>query len=123
MEIGRGLRGLHPERLPIQVDHGITEREMTETGVRTHAESREASGSLDLTRIFVEALADLRARSDQRAAQLTQKAFDCLRGKMDGAAPSVHLKSCVREGAKLKSYYGCWQRAPRAQNLSLTACP
>ena len=59
---------------------------MTETGVRTHAESREASGSLDLTRIFVEALADLRARSDQRATQLTEKAFDCLRGKMDGAA-------------------------------------
>jgi len=59
---------------------------MTETIVRAHAESREVPGSLDLTRIFVEALADLRARSDQRATHLTAKAFDYLRGKIEGAA-------------------------------------
>ena len=34
--------------------------------IRAHAGSREVPGSLDLTRIFVEALADWRARSDQR---------------------------------------------------------
>lgn len=46
--------------------------------VRTYAESREESGSLDLASIFVEALAEARSPSDQKARDVIAKAFDYL---------------------------------------------
>jgi hypothetical protein len=49
-------------------------------------ESREVPGSLDLTQIFVEALADVRSRSEQRATDLATKALDYLRREIEGAA-------------------------------------
>jgi len=53
---------------------------MMDTSSRTDAESsREEPDSLDLASIFEEALAEARSRSDQRATDLTAKAFDYLR--------------------------------------------
>src|SRR5258707_10790295 len=52
---------------------------MMDKSVRAEAESREESGSLDLTSIFVEALAEVRSRSDPRAIEHTTKAFEYIR--------------------------------------------
>jgi len=54
--------------------------------VRADAETSEESGSLDLTSIFMEALAEVRSRSDPRATELTTKAFDYLRREIECAA-------------------------------------
>ena len=70
---------------------------MMDTSSRTDAESsREEPDSLDLTSIFVEALAEVRSRSDQRATDLTTKAFDYLRGEIKSTAAEDSFKKLTK---------------------------
>ena len=71
---------------------------MMDTSVRADTESRKESGSLDLTSIFMEALAEVRSRSDPRATELTTKAFDCLRREIkDAVANDSFEKLCAEK--------------------------
>ena len=58
---------------------------LAEKSIRADAATSEESGSLDLTSIFMEALAEVRSRSDPRATELTTKAFDYLRREIERA--------------------------------------
>ena len=72
---------------------------MMDTSVRADTESRKESGSLDLTNIFMEALAEVRSRSDPRATELTTKAFDYLRREIERAnfAKESFDKLCAKQ--------------------------
>jgi len=72
---------------------------MMDKSVRAEAESTEESGSLDLTSIFMEALAEVRSRSDPRATELTTKAFDYLRREIERAdfAKESFDKLCAKQ--------------------------
>ncbi len=67
-----------------------------DTSSRTDAESRGMPGSLDLTSIFVEALAEVRSRSDPRATELATKAFDYLRREIKSNAAVDSFKELTK---------------------------
>jgi hypothetical protein len=72
---------------------------LEQASVRADAESKEESGSLDLTSIFVEALAEVRSRSDPRATALMTRALGYLRREIERAAFAKDSfgKLCAKE--------------------------
>src|SRR4029077_7440844 len=75
-----------PEQLPIGPDDETTRSGTMDTRVRAAAETGEESDFLDLTRIFEEALAEVRSGSDPRITELRTKALDYLRREIERAA-------------------------------------